>query len=156
VYRWPERLRDPHEAVVAALDRAIANMRGEIEPLSGLEGGSGLAGVDGFAASYAAWPERFGDQLDAALSGLRVFIVKAGTGGAMFRSLHAEFLHDMAELLGDARLREAAGVYDDLVAAWVELAGCAERRDHDAGRALVTRIAELEHAGVAAMDAARA
>ena len=43
-------------------------------------------------------------------------------------------------------------MYDELAAAWVELAGCAERRDHAAGAPLVARIAELEHAGVAAME----
>jgi hypothetical protein len=119
--------------------------------LADLPGGSGLEGVDHFAGSYASWPEQFGDKLDAALGGLRVFIVKAGTGGAMFRSLHAEFLRDTAQLLGDDRLRHAAVIYDELVSAWVELAGCAERRDHAAGTAAVARIAELEHAGVAAM-----
>src|SRR5205085_3581595 len=77
VYRWPSELREPAGAVSAALDRAIANMRGAGDDF--LPGGSGLEGVDGFAASYPAWPERFGDGLDAALSGLRVFIVKAGT-----------------------------------------------------------------------------
>ena len=155
VYEWPERLRDPEEAVAAGLDRAIANMRDGGATLADLPGGSGLAGVDAFAASYPQWPDRFGDKLTAALSGLRVFIVKAGTAGAMFRSLHAQFLHDMRELLGDARLGETAAVYDELVAAWVELAGCAERRDHAAGVPLVARVAELEHAGVAAMEAAR-
>ena len=154
VYGWPSRLRDPREAVEAALRRAVANMREGGESLADLPGAAGLEGVDRFAASYPSWPETFGDQLDAALSGLRVFIVKAGTGGAMFRSLHAEFLHDTAELLGDGGLRDAAAVYDELVAAWVELARCAERRDHAAGVPLVARIAELEHAGVAAMDAA--
>jgi hypothetical protein len=155
VYRWPERLRDPSEAVAAALARAIANMREGGELLGGLSGGGGLEGVDDFAASYPTWPERFGpDGLDRALSGLRVFIVKAGTGGAMFRSLHARFLHDMADLLGDEPLRSAARIYDDLAATWIELAGCAERRDHDAGIPLVARVAELEHAGVRAMAAA--
>jgi hypothetical protein len=157
VYDWPDRLRDPREAVTAALDRAIGNMRqgGETLGDGSLTSAEGLPGVDGFAASYPAWPERLGDQLDAALSGLRVFIVKAGTGGAMFRSLHAEFLHDMADLLGDGALADAAAVYDELSATWVELAGCAERRDHAAGAGLVARIAELEHSGVEAMDAAR-
>jgi hypothetical protein len=156
VYGWPERLRDPEKAVADGLSRAIRNMReGGDSTLASLPGGSGLEGIDHFAGSYGDWPERFSDKLDAALGGLRVFIVKAGTGGAMFRSLHAGFLHDMAELLGDDRLREAAGIYDELTSAWVDLAGFAERREHEAGAATVARIAELEHAGVAAMEAAR-
>ena len=155
LYDWPEQLRDPAAAVADALDKAIENMRQEGEAPGGLEGGPGLDGVDRFAALYPAWPERFGEHLDAALGGLRVFIVKAGTGGAMFRSLHATFLHDAAELLGDDRLRETAALYDELATAWIDLAGCAERREHGAGLELVRRIAELEHRGVAAMEDAR-
>jgi hypothetical protein len=155
VYGWPEKLRDPEEAAAVAIDRAIFNMREGGEALANLTGASGLQGVDGFAASYSTWPDRFGEQLEAALGGLRVFIVKAGTGGAMFRSLHAEFLHDIGELLDDDRIRDAAATYDELVETWVALAACATERDHGAGLPLVARIAELEHAGVAAMERVR-
>ena len=155
-YDWPDRLRDPQAAVAVALDKAIENMRQEGDAPGGLQGGPGLEGIDRFAALYPEWPERFGDQLDRALSGLRVFIVKAGTGGAMFRSLHATFLHDAAALVGDERLEETAQLYDELAAAWVDLAACAERREHQPGVELVRRITELEHAGVAAMEAVSA
>jgi hypothetical protein len=155
LYTWPERLSDPDEAVAAAVDRAIGNMREGGFSLVNGPGDPGLEHVDRFAASYPTWPERI-DDLDAALSGLRVFIVKAGTGGAMFRSLHAEFLRDMGALLGDPGLTEAAAIYDEVVAAWIDLAACAERRDHAAGIPLVARISALERAGVDAMAAARA
>jgi hypothetical protein len=89
-----------------------------------------------------------------ALSGLSVFIVKAGTGGAMFRSLHQTFLADFAALLGSSALADAAAVYAELSEAWVALAAGAREGDHAAGLPLVSRIRELEHAGVAAMEAA--
>jgi hypothetical protein len=148
VYEWPERLRDPRAAARDGITTAVRNMRGGGEALAGLEGRYGLAGVDAFADAYPRWPETFGDDLDAALSGLRVFIVKAGTGGAMFRSLQAEFLRDTAALLGDDALRAAADAYDELVEAWVALAEAAAERDHAAGVALVRDVAARESRGV--------
>jgi hypothetical protein len=152
-YRWPERLRDPRDAARDGVATAVANMRGGGDALAGLAGSYGLAGVDAFAAAYPQWPQTFGDDLDAALSGLRVFIVKAGTAGAMFRSLQAEFLHDAAELLGDPALRVTAAAYDELVAAWVALADAAAARDHAAGVPLVRDVAVLESRGVEALEA---
>ncbi len=69
-------------------------------------------------------------------------------GGAMFRSLHATFL-------GEFGFDAAGALYEELAATWVELAGHAREGDHAAGVPLVARIAELEHAGVVAMEAAR-
>lgn len=95
-------------------------MRGDGgEALAGLNGATGLAGVDAFARAYPSWPETFAGDLDAALSGLRVFIVKAGTGGAMFRSLHAEFLRELGTTLADDGLGGLAEVYDELSSAWI-------------------------------------
>jgi hypothetical protein len=84
-------------------------------------------------------------------------VVKAGTGGALFRSLHAGFLHDAGDLLDDPGLVEAGRVYDELAAAWVaaaEAAGADEApgRAHAAAAPHVARTAELEAAGVAAME----
>ena len=112
-----------------------------------------------FAGSYPDWPERFADSLDAALRGLRVFIVKAGTGGAMFRSLQAEFLEDATALLDDPRLAEAAGTYGSLASAWVALADAAGSSEepiqaHASGLEHVEAIARLEAEGVAAMERA--
>lgn len=154
IYDWPAALPDPDIACRAGLTRAIANMRHEPAAVGGLAGAAGLTGIDALADSYPRWPETFGDALETALGGLWVFVVKAGTGGAMFRSLQLTFLDEFAELLGDDRLRYAASVYRDLSAAWVELADAAKARDHHTGSPLVERIRELEHAGVAAMEAA--
>ena len=84
------RLREPRAAAVPRCRQGRRRTCAvTAAPLAGLPGATGLEGVDRFAAAYATWPERFGDGLDAALTRAAVFIVKAGTGGAMFRSLHA-------------------------------------------------------------------
>jgi hypothetical protein len=151
VMRFPDRLPDPREAIERALHRAAANMREEGVALGSVGHGSGLDHVERFAASYVAWPERFGDRLPRTLKGLWVFIVKAGTGGAMFRSLQAQFLRESSELLGDHRLATAAGVYEELAATWRALAETGEAGDHVAGREHVDAIVRLERDGVSAL-----
>jgi hypothetical protein len=141
VMRFPERLPDPRAAVERALRRAAANMRA-----------GGLDHVERLRASYAEWPERLGDRLESALKGLRVFIVKAGTGGAMFRSLQAQFLHEAAALLDDEAVAAAAATYDELAGEWVALAEAAREGDHRAGLPHLEAVARLEAAGVEAME----
>lgn len=153
VFDWPAALTAPREATAAALRTAVDNMLGPGAPLAGLPGATGLDGVDAFAAAYPQWPARFGDQLADALRGLWIFIVKAGTGGAMFRSLQATFLHEMAALLDDAGLAALGARYDELAGAWVALAATAADGDHAAGLPHVRVIARLEHEGLAATQA---
>lgn len=136
-----------------ALIRAVESMRSEGSPIAGLSGALGLEGVERFAAAYPSWPETFGDELPAALKALRVFIVKAGTGGAMFRSLHARFLHDMSRLLEDRQLRTVAMTYDALSTAWERLGAHAEIGDHARGIEPVAEIRRLEPMGVSMMKA---
>jgi hypothetical protein len=151
VMRFPERLPDPREAVDRALRQAIANMREEGEALAGIGPGSGLDHVARFAESYPRWPELFGDRLERSLRGLWVFIVKAGTGGAMFRSLQGEFLEESAALLGDGAIAAAARVYGELAGEWLALADAVREGDHGAGLPHVESIARLERDAVAAM-----
>jgi hypothetical protein len=151
VMRFPDRLPEPRAVIEQGLRRAVANMREEGEALGGVGHGSGLDHLERFAAGYAQWPERFGDALPRALKGLRVFIVKAGTGGAMFRSLQALFLRESADLLADARIASAAGVYEELADEWIGLARAAEDGDHAGGQEHVDAILRLERDGVAAM-----
>ena len=155
VYEWPERLRAPEEAVADGLDRAIANMR---------DGGDALAAGRGRRAGRRRPPRGVVRRLARALrrqarrrAQRPARVHRQGRdGGAMFRSLHAEFLHDMGALLGRRpRCGRPRRCYDELTAAWVELARHAERREHAAGGHAVTRIAELERAGVAAMEDVR-
>ena len=156
VMDFPHELPPPERSVRSALEGAVSNMRSGGLPLDGGARQPGLAGVDAFAAAYPEWPARFGDRLAEAMRGLRVFIVKAGTGGAMFRSLHAGFLHEAAGLLGDERMSRAAAVYDELTAEWVALARASDDEDamaaHVAGLPHARAVGRLEHEGVSAME----
>ena len=161
VMRFPDALPDPRVAVERALRQAVANMTEAAEGLAGLDPGCGLDHVARLAESYPSWPERYGDRLAAALGGLWVFIVKAGTGGAMFRSLQAGFLRDSAALLDDARLSHAADVYEELAGEWVALADAAAgaregdaAAAHAAGLPHMEAIARLEREGAEAMAGA--
>jgi hypothetical protein len=162
VMRFPDALPDPRVAVEAAVRSSLANMTENAEGLTGLGQGCGLDHVARLAESYASWPERYGERLPAAMRGLWVFIVKAGTGGAMFRSLQAGFLRESADLLGDRPLAHAADVYEELSAEWVSLAGAAAgaREDapaaHEAGRPHMEAVARLEREGAEAMTSAAA
>jgi hypothetical protein len=145
-------------AVERAMRQSVANMTEAAEGLAGLDPGCGLDHVARLAESYPQWPERYGERLAAARGGLWVFIVKAGTGGAMFRSLQAGFLRESAELLDNARIAAAAGVYEELAGEWVALAGAAAgARDgdavaaHAAGLPHVEAMARLEREGAEAM-----
>jgi hypothetical protein len=158
VMRFPDALPDPRRAVERALRQSVANMTERAEGLAGLESGCGLDHVAQLAESYEEWPARYGDRLARALGGLWVFIVKAGTGGAMFRSLQAGFLRESSALLSDARLAHAADVYEELAGEWVALAdAAAAARDgdpaaaHSAGCPHMEAIARLERDGADAM-----
>lgn len=153
-YRWPAELGDPSEAVTRAVAKAVSNMRDGGVALAGMDGAFGLAGVDRFARDYEHWDDRFGDQLAGVLSLLSLLIVKAGTGGAMFRSLHAEFLRDMGRLLDSPELVGAGAVYAELADEWIALAKAARAGEHEAGLEAVRRIAALEVEGVEAMERA--
>src|SRR6185312_2912731 len=96
---FPERLPAAETAVRGALRGALQNMRGGGAGLAAGPDGMGLDGVAAFAEAYGRWPERYAERLDGAMRGLRIFIVKAGTGGALFRGLHAVFLHDASRLV---------------------------------------------------------
>lgn len=158
--RWPNKLRDPREAIRAAVDGSIVTMRTASQSVFGGEVTSGLASVDHFVAQYPHWPDLFGEGLPAALSGLRVFIAKAGTGGAMFRGLQAGFLEEAGQLLGDELLLDAGGLYRRLEAEWLGLAdsfASSEVRSqpvaaHARGLAHVERIGVLEHEGIRLLE----
>jgi hypothetical protein len=159
VMRFPAELPDARTAIDRALQSSVRNMTEQAEALAGIGPGCGLDHVDALAASYEDWPAKFGDRLGRALGGLWVFVVKAGTGGAMFRSLQAGFLRESAALLDDdPKLHAAADVYDGLTAEWLALADAAgSARDgdphaaHAQGLPHMREIARLERDGAAAM-----
>lgn len=152
LYDWRRGVADPRSAVKAAIRRAVDNMRagGAINPWPG--GAFGLAGVELFADSYPRWPDIFEENLPDALRALDVFIVKAGTGGAMFRSLQATFLREMALLLDDLALSALGHLYGALASLWRTLAGCARVEDHARGLSTVEEINRLEHLGVSLQE----
>lgn len=156
ITRFPECLPDPHRAVEAAISTAVRNMREDVAP-PGTPYIVGLRGVKRFVELYSEWPMRFGDALQGALKSVRVFVAHAGTGGALFRSLYAEFLKEAASLLDAEPLRRAARAYDQLSAAWSTLADEARGRDpveaHERCRPQVAQIGRLETAGVEALEA---
>jgi hypothetical protein len=147
---FPDRLPDAAVAIERGVRRAVENMASDDQRL-------GLTGVRGFGSSYPGWPTTFGARLPEAMRGVVIFILKAGTGGAMFRSLHAGFLEQASSLLGAEALADSARIYCELTEEWRALADAAKVEDalaaHRAGAAHVERIVELEHRGVTSMQA---
>lgn len=154
--KFPDRLPPLGEAITAGVRTEIDNMRDREAASGAPPEACGLAGVHAFAARYLAWPEIFGAQLEQAMRGLRLLVVKAGTGGDLFRGLQARFLEQAATVLDDRRLAEAAAIYRQLADCWAQLGHAAGGDDalaaHATGISAVSRIAELEPAGIHALE----
>lgn len=134
--QFPQQLPAAESMIAAGVSDAVRNMRAPGDGIS--PGGyAGLSGLEAFAAAYATWPERFNDDLDSAMWGLGVFITKAGTGGALFRSLHAEFLLWAGEVLGARALNAAGSHYGYVAALWRALAEAPHGRGHPIAREIV-------------------
>lgn len=151
-YHWPAELLPLRDALRRATTTALRNMRGTDASVGDLDGHTGLEGVDRLADAFPRWPAMFGDGLPAVLDVLRVLIVKAGTGGAMFRSLQAGFLEEAAALLDDAEIADTATRVRRLSDAWERLAVEAAAHDHPAADAVLQEIRRLEHDAVAALE----
>ena len=162
VTRFPDELPPPREAIASAMRTAVRNMRSsQIVTPEGLDPDDvpevrdylrGLPALERFAQEYEGWPDRYGDALGATLKALRFFILRAGTGGALFRSLQADFLDEAVALLRDPALERIAAHYRRLAESWVELAQTVRatdpRRSHAAGAEVLGRIVSAERAGV--------
>ena len=154
---FPEALPDARAAIVAAVGRAIANMRPDPEqdPYRWL-GEPGLAGLDLFVEDFATWPSRDLD-LREWLRRIRLLVERAGTGGGLFRNLYAGFLAEAGELLADPALTEAADVYRRAAEGWSDAVRIPAAADPRAvHRAAVTRLAgicQLERVGVELLEA---
>ena len=153
--RVAPRLTDPRIAVAAALDRVVRAMRRPPLPHHP-HVRAGLAAADALAAAWPGLPESAGPRLGATLDALRFRIRDGGTGGALFRSLQARFLHDVAALLGSQQLSRAALVCDDLADAWRTLAAAIDSEDahlaHRVGQPWIQRIQTLEHQHIEALE----
>ena len=151
-FTWPDRLPPAREAIRAAMQTAVGNMQADGPAIFGLaDSHRGAAGVAAFAAELARWPDRFGADLEANLGALSVLIVKAGTGGALFRGLWAGFLTEAAALTDDAELRALGEHYEQTATTWVALADQAKQRRHLEAVGLADRLAELEATGLQQM-----
>jgi uncharacterized membrane-anchored protein len=95
----------------------------------------------------------FEDTLPQALGLLTVLIVKAGTGGAMFRSLQAEYLQRAADSLRDPKLTQAAATASALSTEWQALAVNAAAQDLIKATENVKRICDLEHRALRDLEA---
>ena len=151
----PHRLADPRAAVAAALGRVVEAMRRPQRP-DHPHVRAGLQAADALADAWPGLPDAAGPRLGPALDALRFRIRDGGTGGALYRSLQARFLHEAAALLGSAQLGHAALVCDDLADAWRALAGAIDSDDpafaHRVGGPWVERIRSLEHQHVEALE----
>jgi hypothetical protein len=150
-----QRLADPRAAVAATLDRVVHAMR---HPPRALHPHvrTGLAGADALAAAWPGLPAAAGGGLGTTLAALRHRIRDGGSGGALYRSLHARFLHDAAALLGSPQLGHAALICDDLADSWRTFAAAIDGDDaalaHRLGGPWLGRVCALEHEHVAALE----
>jgi hypothetical protein len=151
----PSRLADPRAAVGAALGRVVDSMRRPRRP-DHPHVRAGLAAADALADAWPGLPGAAGPRLGPTLAALRFRIRDGGTGGALYRSLQARFLHEAAALLGSPELGHAALVCDDLADAWRALAASIDYEDpafaHRVGGPWVQRIRALEHEHVEALE----
>jgi len=152
------RLADPRDAITAALRRTVSSMFGGGLPPFFPNVHSGLDGIDALADGWSQLPEMAGARLAETLAAMRFRIRDGGgSGGALYRSLQARFLHEAAALLGAPQLGRAALVCDDLSDAWRAVAGALDDRDaqlaHRVAGAWVRRVQVLEHSHVEALEA---
>lgn len=149
-------LGDPYAAVWSALQRTVGNMRTP-PSCDHPHVCSGLDAIDAVALTWPQLPEMTGERLGQTLGAVRFRIRDGGTGGALYRSLQARFLHDAAALLGSARLGQAALICDDLADAWRALAGALDIEDagvaHQVAAPWVRRVQSLEHRHVEMLEA---
>ena len=151
----PSRLTDPRTAVATSLGRVVEAMRRPPRP-DHPHVRAGLAAADALAEAWPRLPMAAGPRLGATLDALRFRIRDGGTGGALYRSLQARFLHEAAALLGSSELGHAALVCADLADAWRALAGAIDGDDpafaHRVSGPWVQRIRSLEHQHVEALE----
>ena len=151
----PSRLADPRTAVAAALGRVVEAMRRPPRP-DHPHVRAGLAAADALAEAWPRLPEAAGPRLGLTLDALRFRICDGGTGGALYRSLQARFLHEAAALLGSAELGHAALVCDDLADRSGErpprVGGDDPAFAHRVSGPWVQRIRSLEHQHVEALE----
>ena len=83
----------------------------------------GVKGIRKAAAAIPGWPDRLNaEELRFALFNTYIFIsAVGGTGGGLFRYMFSRFLLEAAGILGDARLEESAGDFQQIGDRWEAL-----------------------------------
>jgi hypothetical protein len=108
-------------------------------------------------SNVASWGGLPADELQALLYRIWFCVARAGTGGALFRSLEADFLARAARVLDDADLAAAASLYGEIAAGWRTVAdavrGDSPERSHRAVRFGLRRVIAQERQGVDALAA---
>ncbi len=156
--RFPEQLPEIAPVAAGACIEAAAGLGegvGLPRPVAASVLASGTHGVRTFVDDLEGWDDLFcPDELARALTALRVFIDKAGTGGALFRRLQWEFLTDLADQIPTPQASAARDGYARVAEAWSAVAA-ATRGDDRAGarlskvRAAAAGLPELEANGEA-------
>jgi len=84
----------------------------------------GVKGIRKAARRALKWPDQMDeDQLRFTLFDMFIFIdAQGGTGGGAFRYMFSRFLREAAEIRGDARLNQSAGVFQHIGDKWQEVA----------------------------------
>jgi hypothetical protein len=84
----------------------------------------GVKGMRKAAGLIPKWPDKLTpDELRFALFNAWIFInAEGGTGGGCFRYMFSRFLHEAAGIVGDSRLVESAGAFQEIGDGWEELA----------------------------------
>lgn len=94
---------DLHEAIGQAAEAMLS------PPIKNL----GVKGLRHTAKELLKWPDQFDESaLMLNLFNLYIFIEIGGTGGGCFRPMYARFLREVAQITGERRLAEAAGLLD--------------------------------------------
>jgi len=83
----------------------------------------GVKGIRKAAQMVPKWPEKMDqEELRFALFNAWIFISpEGGTGGGSFRYMFSRFLREAAVILGDPRLKESAGEFQQIGDEWEEL-----------------------------------
>ncbi|MFD6325244.1 BtrH N-terminal domain-containing protein [Streptomyces sp. NPDC058442] len=81
----------------------------------------GHRGIEKAAGQVPKWLRR-GDDPREDLSRTAVLMERAGTGGALFRTLYRDFLAECAQLIGSGHLRTGHALYAEAAALWTQVA----------------------------------
>jgi hypothetical protein len=135
--RGGARPRPLAEAIREALRRQAREML-----LDG-DGFEGVSALERFAAELPAWPERVRDEADRAWCFRFAYqvIERRGTGGALFRALHAAFLREAEGAVPSLAGLGLAARMERLAAEWSLLAGALREIGATPGRAVPAGVA---------------